>query len=304
MSASTLRRSGAAFTITTVPWGGNGMTRKAARYECEHCRATIDYIPRANTLRAVDVHRKWLQEKGWVLNNRADAATCPLCRNGKGKATIDNILKMEPKSDASSLAMSFWQPTTPQESLPTENEQPVEWWLRPKRAKTTHDDVAVAPEPPETALQVPTEASVPPAIEAPATAPEPDRFEPDSPELTVAPPLEPQPAPTAEPTLTVTPTSQRPSSGQRLKIRFALDEHFDDVVGEYLGEESDQSIAENLGVPAAWVETIREVGYGPLLRTSEMKRRAAEITYIRDNITTLQSLLDATKDRLARLEAA
>lgn len=314
MSSSGHSRLGAGYTITSVPWGDTGRQRQVARYECDVCEATIDYFPRANTLRSTDVHRKWLRDKGWLLNGHADKATCPRCQKGGVKATISDILQQAPKSDASPVAMALRRASSQKETPETiEGQQAVEWWTRPVRVvrpKAIAEVWPVASDPPETVPEPapqepeapppppePAEASAAPIVETPTEAPAPD-----IPELTVAPPAPPTiPIPLAP---TVAPTSTRPSSDQRLKIRFALDQHFDDKLGEYLGDESDQSIADSIGVPIAWVETIREVAYAPLIRTAAMKRHAAEMTAIKGVIADIRTQLDAAMERLAKLEGA
>lgn len=58
---------------------------------------------------------------------------------------------------------------------------------------------------------------------------------------------------------------RKPNPDQRLKIRGALDTHFDDAKGVYLAGYSDHRVAEELNLPRIWVEQIREAAYGPLL---------------------------------------
>jgi hypothetical protein len=195
--------------------------------------------------------------------------------------------------------MALQRSVSPKKSQKTiKGPQAVEWWTRPVRdtrpkAKAA-DAAVVVPDPPETTPQQPEPPQQEPAV-ASATQPVETSTEapaPDTYEVAVIPP-----------TLTVPSTSTRPSSDQRLKIRFALDQHFDDRSGEYLGDQSDQSIADSIGVPAAWVETIREVAYAPLLRSAEAKRRAAEIAIIRELFTDYRRKLLAAMDRLDKLES-
>jgi hypothetical protein len=224
------------------------------------------------------VHRKWLREKGWLLNGRADAATCPRCQHGNTKGKVQDLITQSAPSDASSLAMNLPEPIPSSEQPPpaVEKEMPVEWWKRPTNSKQTKFSAN------RLVVVVPQE-------------PEPETYTAETPVLAPA-------EPPAPPVLTVVPPSASPDNDQRLKIRFALDTHFDDKIGEYLGMESDQSIADSLGVHVSWVETIREVGYGPLRRTAQAKHHAAEISAIRETIADLRSQLDAAMERLTRLE--
>lgn len=86
----------------------------------------------------------------------------------------------------------------------------------------------------------------------------------------------------------------KPSPDQRIAIRSALDRHFDDEKGMYLASATDQSLADELRVPRAWVETIRETAYGPI-------RVTPEIQALRSDIEAAQTMLDDLKARLAKL---
>lgn len=310
MSAMTSNRPGCPFTIVSVPWGENGMQRQAARYECCTCRAKIDYSPRTgtNTLRATDVHRKYLMQKGWLLNGRATEATCPECQGKKAKApetpTIPNfalrLSQLEPSTRLDNT-LDEWSDATPNlRAKQPPRPVPVKAILKPASDTDPGPRIQVAPIRPPMKVQPPA-----PQVERPAAEVERPAAE-VAPVETAAPPtankedggqkLEQSIPPT------VTGTTSQPDNEQRLKIRFALDQHFDDKIGEYLGNESDESIAASLDVPLEWVTTIRDVGYGPLRQTPEERRRKLELAAIRATITDLQQQLDAALERLTRLE--
>ena len=62
-----------------------------------------------------------------------------------------------------------------------------------------------------------------------------------------------------------------PTADQKAKIRVLLDGHFDDAAGCYLDGYNDQRIADEVGVPRAAVERIREAAYGPIKSNPEFE---------------------------------
>lgn len=70
---------------------------------------------------------------------------------------------------------------------------------------------------------------------------------------------------------------RQPTQQERMKIRNALDGHFDDSAGCYLQGFSDQSIGEKLNVPWAMVAAIREAAYGPIKIDPELSGIRAEL---------------------------
>lgn len=62
---------------------------------------------------------------------------------------------------------------------------------------------------------------------------------------------------------------REPTPNDRLAIRQKLDGCFDDAAGNYLGGESDETIAKALNCPRAWVTNIREAAYGPIRVSAE-----------------------------------
>jgi hypothetical protein len=83
---------------------------------------------------------------------------------------------------------------------------------------------------------------------------------------------------------------------ERFKIRAALDQHFDDKAGRYLGGFSDRRIGEELNIPWALVEQIREVGYGPIKEDPEISALRTEI----EKLVTSGAALLAEAVRLDR----
>ena len=99
--------------------------------------------------------------------------------------------------------------------------------------------------------------------------------------------------------------TRSPTSEQRLAIRNELDKQFDDSLGMYLGDTTDQSIAEQLHVPRAWVDQIREVGYGSIRITPEMQALRKDIEQVTLQFqATRKSLLDEVEKRCGLEHAA
>lgn len=96
------------------------------------------------------------------------------------------------------------------------------------------------------------------------------------------------------PPLSVVPTPM--TSDQRLKIRSALDSHFDDSKGRYLGGYSDHRIAEELKIPRIHVETIREAAYGPIRVSKEQEEAEAAIAAIEARVRAAEGAFKALQD--------
>lgn len=94
----------------------------------------------------------------------------------------------------------------------------------------------------------------------------------------------------------ITALGRGPTSDQRLAIRGALDKNFDDKAGMYLGGCSDISIAEDLNLPRAWVEMIREAAYGPIRITPEIQALQRDLAALQ------QTFNDALADMKRRLD--
>lgn len=94
----------------------------------------------------------------------------------------------------------------------------------------------------------------------------------------------------ASPTLTLAVTPD-----QKQRIRNYLDKHFDDQVGAYLDDMSDQRIAELVGVPRLAVTNLREAAYGPI-------RVDPEMAAIRQEMAALKAEVEAAKDHVAKVE--
>jgi hypothetical protein len=254
----------------SIPWGQR--TRQVCRYECQDCRATIDYPPPGKTfVKAVDVHRKFLTAKGWKLNGHADRATCPNCRQSQ-KVVADAAMVISPPEPTAEAPPAVLQApiAAPPPAIKAAAEQPA------KRGRPKKSAVVLPPWP----IATPDESSPPPPAAKAKSAK-----------------TNPPPAPTIPP-LFLLPQPERPTDEQRLKIRFQLDHHFDDNTGCYLGYQTDETIALDLGVPASWVATIREVAYGPV------RSQRSEVQKVRDVITSLGKQLTDASLRLAALERA
>ena len=86
-------------------------------------------------------------------------------------------------------------------------------------------------------------------------------------------------------------THRNPSPSDKTRIRQYLDGHFDDSNGCYLDGASDQSGGQELGVPWAWVQDLREVAYGPL-------RENPVLTSLRHDVTTVAADIAALSKKI------
>lgn len=86
-----------------------------------------------------------------------------------------------------------------------------------------------------------------------------------------------------------------PTSDQRVRIRHLLDSHFDDKVGRYLDDWTDQKIASSIGLPWKAVEQIRIAGWGEL-------REDPAILAIRTDYEACCALSTRYNEALARLK--
>lgn len=89
-----------------------------------------------------------------------------------------------------------------------------------------------------------------------------------------------------------------PTSEQRAAIRTLLDKHFDADDGYYLGEWSDQKIAEHLNLPRVIIENLRDLAYGPIKITPEQMAVRNEVAAIKAEIEALRSEHKALSDQL------
>jgi hypothetical protein len=89
---------------------------------------------------------------------------------------------------------------------------------------------------------------------------------------------------------------------QRMKIRALLDKHFDDASGCYLDGQSDQRIAEEVGVPRVVVEGIREAAYGPIREDPVVSELRAEIAALAKRIKSVEALIDDIKQAHQKLQ--
>ena len=94
----------------------------------------------------------------------------------------------------------------------------------------------------------------------------------------------------------LSPPMRELTSDDRAKIRGALEAHFDDGIGAYHDDWSDEKIATSLNVPRAWVERMREAAFGPIRLDPVMAGLRAEMTQAKRD-------LDAAKATLGKLES-
>lgn len=92
------------------------------------------------------------------------------------------------------------------------------------------------------------------------------------------------------------PPTREITADERLRIRNALDKNFDDGVGCYLDDMSDDRIATQLGVPRVFVERMREAAYGPI-------RVDPVLAGLRAELAQSKRELDAAKATLSKLES-
>jgi hypothetical protein len=91
------------------------------------------------------------------------------------------------------------------------------------------------------------------------------------------------------------------TADQRFAIRDKLEHYFDDKVGGYLENYSDQRIAELCGVPRMHVERIREAAFGPIRVDEEAQKLQTDIVAFTAAIEAHQKGLDKLKTQAATL---
>jgi hypothetical protein len=98
------------------------------------------------------------------------------------------------------------------------------------------------------------------------------------------------------------PTLRKPSLSDNRRIRQALDDAYDEEKQRYSGNQTDQSIGAELGVPWAWVRSYREEHYGPLREGNlELVRLKSELGQVRVKIEDVGKEVEKLIDRHARL---
>ena len=94
---------------------------------------------------------------------------------------------------------------------------------------------------------------------------------------------------------------RQPTRVQKREIMKLLGDVYDEGAERYSGAETDDSVAEVLGVMPGWVVQIREEFFGPDGRNSDMDALAAEISkFMRD----AKARIDAAKSEVASLTSA
>lgn len=101
----------------------------------------------------------------------------------------------------------------------------------------------------------------------------------------------------------IKPPAAPTASEQRTRIRGLLDKHFDDSIGTYLDDMSDEKIAEAVNAPRSLVERVRESAYGPILVSPEIAALRAELAAFRVDLEDRRSALAEQRIVLDRTEA-
>lgn len=81
---------------------------------------------------------------------------------------------------------------------------------------------------------------------------------------------------------------------ERFKVRQLLDQHFDDKLGAYLNQYSDQRIGMELELPWKLVFDLREMAYGPI-------REDPRIAQIRNDMAALERGMSELRTKIAQL---
>lgn len=97
-------------------------------------------------------------------------------------------------------------------------------------------------------------------------------------------------------------TPRNLTADERFKVRQLLDQHFDDKMGAYLNQYSDQRIGTELEVPWKLVFDIREAAYGPIREDpriaairSDMARLERQMSELTRGMTDLRTKIGALK---------
>jgi len=78
--AAPLGKQGAPYALEIVDWGER--KRQVARYTCGCCKRTIDVPikPDNKSSLSIEMHRRILRNKGWIMTSRADHVRCDNCQ--------------------------------------------------------------------------------------------------------------------------------------------------------------------------------------------------------------------------------
>jgi hypothetical protein len=127
------------------------------------------------------------------------------------------------------------------------------------------------------------------------------------PQQPAAPNPAPAPVPASPPKPTPTSVLASASPDQRRKVRLALEEHFDDKSGTYLGGMNDQRIADAVGIPRAIVEGLREAAFGPIRENPAITKLRDELAGFAERLETWEAAGRALRTQeaafLSRLDA-
>ena len=250
--------------------------RSAASFFCTACPETLT-VPNISNV-AVPVILDRVRVKGWLCPDFGRRnVLCPACAIRKPKPVNDvdaELRKFTDKQSRSRQMAGAARAAAGAAITPGFVTFAPAWPtpLPPPAAPLVIDHEPPPPPPPPP----------PPTVNNVTTPKEPVMAEP----IKLTPPA-PSPAPVSIHPL---------SASQRLAIRSALDRHFDDEKGRYLGGQSDRTIAEAVGVPALHVKAIREMAYGEIKADPELLELQASAAELHRKLRDLE-------ERLARLVA-
>ena len=95
-------------------------------------------------------------------------------------------------------------------------------------------------------------------------------------------------------------TPVRDMSREDRRIIFAkIDEHYIDEKEGYAAPHTDFSIAQNLGVPQAWVALIREENFGPAGSNSEIDKLLEEHQKLCKEVSSLKASLETMERHIS-----
>lgn len=99
--------------------------------------------------------------------------------------------------------------------------------------------------------------------------------------------------PDPTPTVAVIPPRE-PTQTDKRRIFRAIDDVWDELKARYTGVNTDQSIADKLNVPRAWVATARIEAFGDAMRNEAAERALTELKDLRRNAgEAMQRAFDA-----------
>lgn len=105
------------------------------------------------------------------------------------------------------------------------------------------------------------------------------------------------------PIVNIRPEAPRePTVEQRRIIFSSINDHYLDAKRGYADDWTDQKIATDLGVPRAWVTTMRDENFGPARDNEAIQAALVEYERLRTDVSALQGNLIATATAMERIE--